>query len=252
MKETPGRTGKGLNRKTPRRSINYVEETRNDSAEETPKNGKLGELPKTPRSTKKGSNLTPNVENGWTEVEISFSPVSPDQPETKKRKIAIERTVITRSTTSKYGDFEKKKKKNDGTVPKKRIYYKKVVYDGGEFGIGDDVYVKRREDASSDDEDPEVECMICFKSGRGVMIECDDCLGGFHLKCLKPPLKEVPEGDWICGFCEARKMGKTVQLPMPPEGKKRVRTMREKLLSSDLWAARIERFFFYLFDISNN
>ncbi|KAB1227670.1 Origin recognition complex subunit 1 [Morella rubra] len=84
------------------------------------------------------------------------------------------------------------------------------------------------------------ECRMCFKAGRAVMIECDDCLGGYHLKCLKPPLKEVPEGDWICGFCEARKLGKEVELPLPPQGKKRMRTMREKLLSSDLWAAHIE------------
>ena len=63
------------------------------------------------------------------------------------------------------------------------------------------------------------------------------------MKCLKPPLKEVPEGDWICGFCDARKMGKKVQLPVPPNGKKITRTMREKLLSSNLWAARIERYY---------
>ncbi|XWS28297.1 hypothetical protein CRYUN_Cryun25bG0055700 [Craigia yunnanensis] len=84
------------------------------------------------------------------------------------------------------------------------------------------------------------ECGVCFKVGRSVMIECEDCLGGFHLKCLKPPLKEVPEGDWVCGFCQAQKLGKDVEFPKPPEGKKRVRTLREKLLASDLWAARIE------------
>lgn len=129
------------------------------------------------------------------------------------------------------------------------MYYQKVVFDGGEFEVGDDVYVRRREDASSDDEDPEVEeCRVCFKSGKAIMIECDDCLGGFHLKCLKPPLKVIPEGDWICGFCEAAKMGKEVQFPKPPEGKKRVRTMREKLLAGDLWAAHIERWIsIYLF-----
>ncbi|KAK9197743.1 hypothetical protein WN944_012926 [Citrus x changshan-huyou] len=94
-----------------------------------------------------------------------------------------------------------------------------------------------------DEEDPEVEeCRICFRAGRNVMLECDDCLGGFHLKCLKPPLKEVPEGEWVCEFCEARKLGKKIELPKPLEGKKRVRTMREKLVSSDLWAANIQRF----------
>ncbi|KAM7272468.1 hypothetical protein ACFE04_027131 [Oxalis oulophora] len=157
-------------------------------------------------------------------ADIAFFPVSPDRSEsqTKKRK---------RDT------IEVKK-------DKKRVYYRKAIYDGGEFVVGDDVYVKRRED----DEDELVdvvnvveECRVCFKAGKSVMIECDDCLNGFHLKCVKPPLKEVPEGDWVCPFCtEAKKPGKKLVFPMPPKGKKLVRTLREKLLSSDLWAARIE------------
>lgn len=161
--------------------------------------------------------------------------MSPEQSsERKRRKRGHERTVVTRGMASKNS--------RSGEKLKRQVFYKKVVYDGGEFEVGDDVYVKRREDASSDDEVVEVEeCRVCFKSGKAVMIECDDCLGGFHLKCLKPPLKEVPEGDWVCGFCEARKLGREVQLPTPPQGKKLVRTFREKLLSSDLWAAHIER-----------
>lgn len=115
------------------------------------------------------------------------------------------------------------------------------MYDGGEFSAGDDVYVKRREDANSDDEPEVEECRVCFKpSGRRIMIECDDCLNGFHLKCLKPPLNAVPEGDWICNYCEAKKSGEMMDFPEPPKGKKRMRTAREKLLSSDLWAAHIE------------
>ncbi|XP_020590675.1 origin of replication complex subunit 1-like isoform X2 [Phalaenopsis equestris] len=126
-------------------------------------------------------------------------------------------------------------------ISKRRSYYKKLVYDGGGFGVGDDVYVKRRDDAESDEDDPEAEeCRICFEIGSSLMIECDNCLGGFHLRCLRPPLLEVPEGDWICEFCQARKLGKKVKLPRPPDGKKLRRTAREKLLSSDLWAARIE------------
>lgn len=139
--------------------------------------------------------------------------------------------------------MEKKKKRNatPRSAGPRRRYYKKVVYDGGEFEVGDDVYVKKREDASSEDEDPEFEeCRVCFEAGSAVMIECEDCLGGFHLRCLKPPLKEVPEGDWICEYCEAQKMGREIHFPVPPVGRKRMRTAKEKLLSSDLWAARIE------------
>lgn len=189
------------------------------------------------RSGRKSRQRVENEGNG-----VSFAPVSPGQSEIKKRRTSgSDSRMVARARTSSASDG-KKKKKGDA-VPKKRVYYKKVVYDGGEFEVGDDVYVKRREDTSSDDEDPEIEeCRICFKAGRSVMIECDICLGGFHLKCLAPPLKEVPEGDWNCGFCEAQKLGKEVELPKPPEGKKMARTAKEKLLSSDLWAAHIERY----------
>lgn len=189
---------------------------------------------KAPESVGKGKKSKHREEGKLSGVELEFSPVSPEQSERKKRKRGHERTVVTRGMASKNS--------KSGAELKGQVFYKKVVYDGGEFEVGDDVYVKRREDASSDDEVVEVEeCRVCFKSGKAVMIECDDCLGGFHLKCLKPPLKEVPEGDWVCGFCEARKLGREVQLPTPPQGKKLVRTFREKLLSSDLWAAHIER-----------
>lgn len=194
-------------------------------------------------SAKRSENSRTKDGADFVEVGVSFSPLSPDKSEStgRKRKRREERTVVTRAIAA--SKFEKKS--GSGQLQrraKRRVYYKKVVYDGGQFEVGDNVYVKRREGVNSDDEEPEMEeCRMCFKAGRAVMIECDDCLGGYHLKCLKPPLKEVPEGDWICGFCEARKLGKEVELPLPPQGKKRMRTMREKLLSSDLWAAHIER-----------
>ncbi|KAL0389340.1 UNVERIFIED_CONTAM: Origin of replication complex subunit [Sesamum calycinum] len=170
---------------------------------------------------------------------ISITPASPQPTESGKKR---------KSQDKQAGSIEKRrvlrsdKCTSASNKGKKRVYYRKVIYDGGEFSAGDDVYVKRREDGSSDDEDPEVEeCRACFKpAGKRIMIECDDCLNGFHLTCLKPPLKEVPEGDWICNYCEARKSGKILEFPEPPKGKKRARTAREKLLSSDLWAVRIE------------
>ncbi|CAM8924572.1 unnamed protein product [Rhodiola kirilowii] len=164
--------------------------------------------------------------------QTEVNPLTPQKVESKKRKRERESGCVRKAV--------------DGTrrvvgLGKGRVYYKKVMYDGVEFKVGNDVYVKRREEGSSDEEDVEEEdCRVCFKIGKAVMIECDDCLGGFHLKCVKPPLKEIPEGDWICHFCEARKLGKDILIPSPPDGKKRRRTAREKLLSADLWAARIE------------
>ncbi|XVE60016.1 hypothetical protein DITRI_Ditri05aG0092900 [Diplodiscus trichospermus] len=137
------------------------------------------------------------------EGEVRFSSVSSEVMETKKRKRGEEKSAIEKATATR---SSKKKEK-------KRVYNKKVVYDEGEFEVGDDVYVKRREDASSDDENPEMEeCRVCFK---------------------------------------ARKLGKDVEFPKPPEGKKWVRTLREKLLSSYLWAVRIERFDFSFEEIAS-
>ncbi|KAJ6811726.1 origin of replication complex subunit 1-like [Iris pallida] len=184
--------------------------------------------PKTPQSTPRSARK-PKPKSGPANPRPpppSFSPVTPSTKEPKKRSRSVEPRV----------------KVSEPPKKQKRVYYRKVVYDGGEFAIGDDVYVKRKEGADSDDEDPEMEeCRICFEAGRSLMIECDDCLGGFHLRCLKPPLRKVPDGDWACGFCVAIREGRAVEMPRPPEGKRVRRTAKERLLSSDLWAARIER-----------
>ncbi|KAK4486432.1 hypothetical protein RD792_009107 [Penstemon davidsonii] len=120
-------------------------------------------------------------------------------------------------------------KNSNNKVKKKRVYYKKLVYNGFEFAEGDDVYAKRNEDTSSDgDGDGDDKEKVILEKNS--------------LNCLKPPLKKVPEGDWICNYCHGRKLGKLVEFPEPPNGKKRVRTAREKLLCSDLRAARIERY----------
>ncbi|CAM8877837.1 unnamed protein product [Rhodiola kirilowii] len=169
--------------------------------------------------------------------QTEVNPITPQKIESKKRK-----RERVRGCAGKVVD---RKRMVEGLGKGKgRVYYKKVRYNGIEFKVGDDVYVKRREEATSDEE--EEDCRVCFKIRKAVMIECDDCLGGFHLKCVKPPLKEVPEGDWIRHFCKARKLGKEILIPSPPDVKKRRRTAREKLLSSDLWAARVESARWYL------
>jgi hypothetical protein len=42
-------------------------------------------------------------------------------------------------------------------------------------------------------------CSICDDGGD--LIICDLCERGYHLPCLKPPLKKIPEGDWFCPRC---------------------------------------------------
>ncbi|KAJ0550927.1 putative chromatin regulator PHD family [Helianthus annuus] len=221
---------------SPRRSLRFISSPIKTNQTISPAN-----TPKTTirsKNTKtKPSKCVVSLKDDKLDTLDAFSPVSPDRTELKKRKSRSE-SVSARVNPRVH---EKRETATKRLKPKRRVYYRKVSYDGGEFAVGDDVYVKKREDASSDEDDPEVEeCRVCFKAGRAVMIECDDCLGGFHLKCLKPPLRVVPDGEWICGYCEGRKLGKNVKLPEPPKGKKQRRTAKEKLLSSDLWAVRIE------------
>lgn len=47
-----------------------------------------------------------------------------------------------------------------------------------------------------------VRCRICRrKGGDEYMLLCDGCDHGYHTYCLKPPLEQVPEGDWFCRDC---------------------------------------------------
>ena len=47
-----------------------------------------------------------------------------------------------------------------------------------------------------------VRCRICRrKCGDEFMLLCDGCDHGYHTYCLKPPLKDVPDGDWFCYDC---------------------------------------------------
>lgn len=45
-------------------------------------------------------------------------------------------------------------------------------------------------------------CRICRrKSDDDNLLLCDGCNQAFHLYCLRPPLRQVPAGDWFCVSC---------------------------------------------------
>lgn len=51
----------------------------------------------------------------------------------------------------------------------------------------------------------DLSCEICGYDGdEDKMIMCDACDGGHHTYCLRPKLKNVPEGDWYCPCCAER------------------------------------------------
>ncbi|XP_027204366.2 nucleosome-remodeling factor subunit NURF301 E(bx) [Dermatophagoides pteronyssinus] len=48
--------------------------------------------------------------------------------------------------------------------------------------------------------DHDEHCRSCHKNGE--MLMCDTCPAVFHLSCLDPPLKQVPEQEWFCPICK--------------------------------------------------
>ena len=43
------------------------------------------------------------------------------------------------------------------------------------------------------------QCGFCKDTGE--LLVCETCPRVYHLKCLNPPQREVPEGAWYCQFC---------------------------------------------------
>jgi hypothetical protein len=46
-------------------------------------------------------------------------------------------------------------------------------------------------------------CDACGEGGS--LICCDSCPNSFHIVCLDPPLRKVPDGNWYCNACLAKR-----------------------------------------------
>lgn len=49
--------------------------------------------------------------------------------------------------------------------------------------------------------DPDA-CAVCGDGGN--LLICDGCEGEYHMECLRPALKNIPEGSWKCDECTDR------------------------------------------------
>ncbi|CAM6118357.1 unnamed protein product [Calypogeia fissa] len=218
---------------------NELEET--EKMQLTPSSGELsGEL-RVDEKRKSSRLKRPKTGNQETQLEKKHGAANGgrearDRRRSSRGKSSGEQSPASKTTPTK--GLKKENRKSSLSVSKKgkMSYLPKIEVDGIEFQVGDDVYVKKS-DGDGPESDCEVEdCRICGTTNEETMLECDGCLAGFHLTCLSPPLESVPEGDWICSYCEK---GETP--PEPATSERRHRSARERLLACDLWAARIER-----------
>ncbi|CAM9393705.1 unnamed protein product [Chrysoparadoxa australica] len=45
-------------------------------------------------------------------------------------------------------------------------------------------------------------CEVCQGDAvDDIVIICDVCVKDYHLRCLSPPLREAPKGEWLCPVC---------------------------------------------------
>ena len=61
--------------------------------------------------------------------------------------------------------------------------------------------IKKSLERELDDQSSD-ECVRCNEVGN--LIVCSICQKSFHLNCCKPPLVEVPEGEWFCDICDPK------------------------------------------------
>ena len=81
-------------------------------------------------------------------------------------------------------------------------------------------------------------CEVCKRTdGEASMLLCDACNRGYHIWCLTPALKHVPDGDWLCPRCpntEAEVAATEVEVHslVDKMGKMELR-IKERLVSGD-------------------
>ena len=89
----------------------------------------------------------------------------------------------------------KRSKKVKSSHKHLRQFMQAVVVDGETFRMGDSAYLILTNDFDEDEFAEEEACQVCGSAEQEgiLMVECDKCLLGYHLTCLKPPLAEVPK-----------------------------------------------------------
>ncbi|XP_014672595.1 PREDICTED: remodeling and spacing factor 1-like [Priapulus caudatus] len=94
-------------------------------------------------------------------------------------------------------DMESEDEEGEVVAPKQRARTVKKTRDDGES------------DGEAEDDKP---CTRCHEGDHPEWILlCDSCDAGYHTACLRPPLMDVPDGNWYCPPCEHKMLLEKLQ-----------------------------------------
>ena len=128
------------------------------------------------------------------------SDVSNKSSSGKAKSATVDKKTSEAATGSK--SRRKRSKKVENSHRYLRQFLPSVVVDGETFRVGESAYLRMTDDFNEDDFAEEEVCQVCGSAepDNVPMVECNKCLLGYHLTCLRPPLVEVPKvsagGRW--------------------------------------------------------
>lgn len=72
-----------------------------------------------------------------------------------------------------------------------------------------DAVLQETEGIQEQEEDDHMEfCRVCRDGGE--LLCCDLCPSAYHIKCLNPPLAQIPDGEWQCPRCSVSNVDVTL------------------------------------------
>ena len=89
----------------------------------------------------------------------------------------------------------KRTKKSKASHKHLRQFTSSITVDGDTFAVGDNAYIRMTNDFDEDDFTEEEVCQVCgrVEPEDTPIMECNQCLQGYHITCLTPPLTSVPK-----------------------------------------------------------
>ncbi|XP_078248441.1 bromodomain adjacent to zinc finger domain protein 1A isoform X1 [Pogona vitticeps] len=152
--------------------------------------------------------------------------------------LQIEQGIERKFLKSPLGDVEEHKRDQKGDKRRKREDQSSQNYDGSDGGRSHKTVLDRwRESLLSSASLSQIflhlstlersviwsksilnaRCKMCRKKGDAEsMVLCDSCDRGYHIHCIRPKLKAVPDGDWFCPECRPKQRSRRLSSRQRP------------------------------------